>query len=215
MRTAFYALAIPTLLLIPSARAGDETSQVYLSLNSLYGTAQDRQHIKDFGAAWEMPVGRNFTAVARARYLWVKQDDWDEEERKDNVYANGFPATYTIIGFQAALRRHPWEWMPGFFAEALLGYKQILGAYPDAAQAMAMDGWSRGPDTQSFANHALETAVGFGYLWEMRRLRVALGFAFGPEFLFRNSVLADGARESSSEVLDLLHFNQLEIGYAF
>ena len=212
MRSAQFIL-FPAFLLLTMARG--ETSQLYLSINSLYGTADDRKHIQDFGAAWEAPVADGLTAVARGRYLWVKQQEWHEDERKDNVYANGFPATYTVLGFQAALRLRPWEWMPGFFTEALLGYKSIIGRFPEASLGWSMDQWDAGPDADAFANHALETAVGFGYLWEWKRLRGALGFAFGPEFLFRDSEYADGTRASSFEVLDLLRFNQLEIGYAF
>ena len=206
-------ILFPALLLLTMARG--ETSQLYLSLNSLYGTADDRKHIQDYGAAWETPVAEGLTAVARGRYLWVKQKEWHEDERKDNVYANGFPATYTVLGFQAALRLRPWEWMPGFFTEALLGYKHIDGRFPEASWNLFEPVGGGNAEADAFANHALETAVGFGYLWEWKRLRGALGFAFGPEFLFRNSAYADGTRTSSSEVLDLLRFNQLEIGCAF
>jgi hypothetical protein len=162
--------------------------------------AADRQHIRDFSAAFEMPVGRGVSAVARGRYLRVKQDQHDENERRDNVYATTFPSRYRLLGFQSALRMRPWDWMEGFFSEALFGYKNIRGVDLDAA---------------SFDNHAFEAAVGFGYIWEAKRMRFALGFAFGPEFLFRNNTFADGSRQSSGEILDLLRFNQFEVGYAF
>lgn len=217
-----FAFSLPGVLLILSASwgqgmAGDPSPKVYLSLNSLYGMAVDRKHVRDFGAAWETPVGRGFTAVARSHYLRVEQpEDFGElDERKDNVYANTFPSTYRIWGFQGALRRYPWEWMPGFFSEALLGYKYIRGADPLPSKGWSMDGFTSGPGVGAFTNQAFEAAVGFGYLWEAKRMRVALGFAFGPEFLFRESILADGTTQSSGEILDLLRFNQLEAGFAF
>jgi hypothetical protein len=105
--------------------------------------------------------------------------------------------------------------MPGFFSEALLGYKYIRGSNPEPSHWWSMHGIAVGPDVADFANHAFEAAVGFGYLWEVKRMRVALGFAFGPEFLFRESTLADGSRQSSGDILDLLRFNQFEAGFAF
>lgn len=218
---SFIRSSTPTLLLVAAAwgpgTAGAEPPKVYLSLNSLYGMAADRKHVRDFGAAWEAPVGGGFTAVARTRFLRVEQPDdhGKETERKDNVYANTFPSTYRIWGFQGALRRHPWEWMPGFFSEALLGYKHIRGTDPHPTIGWSMDGITGGPRVGSFTNHAFEAAVGFGYSWEVKRMRVALGFAFGPEFLLRQSTLADGSRRSSGDVLELLRFNQLEAGFAF
>jgi hypothetical protein len=200
------------LLLFGAAAA--ESPQVYYSLNSLYGMASDRRHIMDVGAAWEMPAGKGFTAVTRARYLRVKQEVYAEDERKDNIYANTFPSTYRVLGIQTALRLHPWEWMPGFFSEALLGYKNITGGDWEPAPGEYFDE-SFGDGIVSYENHALETAIGFGYLWEMKRMRFALGFAFGPEFLFRDSRLESGDRRTSVEVLDLLRFNQFEIGLAF
>jgi hypothetical protein len=191
-----------------------ERPQVYLSLNSLYGTASDRRHIRDFGGACEMPVGKTWTAVARFRYLNVEQEEWNERERADNVYANTFPSEYRVLGFQSALRRHPWEWMPGFFAEAVLGYKLITGG-SEAESGTFMSGPAFGSNVASYTNHAFETAIGFGYLWEFKRLRVALGYAFGPEFLFRNSRHEDGTTQASSEALELLRFNHLEAGFAF
>ncbi|MEO6094450.1 MAG: hypothetical protein ABIW76_01820 [Fibrobacteria bacterium] len=191
-----------------------ERPKVYCSLVSLYGTASDRRHIRDFGGAFEMPAGETWTAVARFRYLNVEQEEWNEQERGDNVYANSFPSEYRVLGFQAALRRHPWEWMPGFFAEALLGYKRISGGATSAMETF-MDGPAFGSNVTTYTNHALETAIGFGYLWEMKRLRIALGYAFGPEFLFRNSRYNDGTTQASSELLELLRFNQLEVGYSF
>lgn len=191
-----------------------ERPKAYCSLTSLYGTASDRRHIRDFSGAYEMPVGGSWTALARFRYLNVEQEEWNERERADNIYANTFPSEYRVLGFQAALRRHPWEWMPGFFAEAVLGYKRITGG-AEAGTGTYMNGPAFGSNAASYTNHAFETAIGFGYLWEVKRLRVALGYAFGPEFLFRNSVYTDGTTGGSSEVLELLRFNQLEIGYAF
>lgn len=197
--------------------AGADAPKVYLSLNSLYGMAADRKHVRDFGAAWEAPLGGGYTAVARTRFLRVEQPDdpGKETERKDNVYANTFPSTYRIWGFQGALRRHPWEWMPGFFSEALLGYKYIRGGDPHPYPGWSVDGLTGEPGVGAFANHAFEAAVGFGYAWEVKRMRVALGFAFGPEFLYRRSTLADGSRRASGDVLDLLRFNQFEAGFAF
>lgn len=222
MQTRPFAFSLPGAVMILAAAwgpgmAGAEPPKVYLSLNSLYGMAADRKHVRDFGAAWEAPVGGGFTAVARMRYLRVVQPDGYGEvaERKDNIYANAFPSTYRIWGFQSALRRHPWEWMPGFFSEALLGYKYIRGADPRPSAGWSMDGIASGPGVGGFTNQSFEAAVGFGYLWEMKRMRVALGFAFGPEFLFRESILADGTRQSSGEILDLLRFNQFEAGFAF
>ncbi|GEM_PF-4386841 len=200
------------LFLLGSALA--ESHKLYVSLNSLYGTASDGGHIRDFGAAWETPMAFDFTVVARFRYLSVKQEAWNEEDRNDNIYANTFPAAYRVLGFQASLRSHPWEWMPGFFSEALVGYKNITGGSSDASAGWAMDVFSMGPKMSSFTNHAFESAIGFGYQWELGRLRFDLGFAFGPEFLFRNSVYADGTRQSSDEVVDMLRFNQFEIGVA-
>jgi hypothetical protein len=161
-----------------------------------------------------MPLGKTWTAVARFRYLNVEQEEWNERERADNVYANAFPSEYRVLGFQSALRRHPWEWMPGFFAEAVLGYKRITGS-SQAASGTFMSGPAFGSSIASYTNHAFETAIGFGYLWEFQRLRIALGYAFGPEFLFRNSRYEDGTTRTSSEALELLRFNQLEAGFAF
>ena len=221
MQTQPFAFSLPGALAFLAAAwghgtAGAESPKLYLGLNSLYGMAADRKHVRDFGAALEAPVGGGFTAVARTRYLRVEQAGYEhEDERKDNVYANTFPSTYRVWGFQGALRRHPWEWMPGFFSEALLGYKYIRGANPQPFPGWSMDGNTIGPDVGAFTNHAIEAAGGFGYLWEVKRMRVALGFAFGPELLFRESTLADGLRQSSGEILDLLRFNHLEAGFAF
>ena len=222
MQTKPFTRSLPLALAILFAAlglgmAGAESPKLYLSLNSLYGMAADRQHIRDFGAAYEAPLGGGFTAVARARFLRVEQpDDYAKEnERKDNVYANTYPSTYRVWGFQGALRLHPWEWMPGFFSEALLGYKQIRGTDPHPTPAWSMDGITGGPGVADFTNHAFEAAMGFGYSWEVKRMRLALGFAFGPEFLFRRSTLADGSRQSSGDVMDLLRFNQFEAGFAF
>jgi hypothetical protein len=216
--SAVFSLPWARLILMAAygyGMAGAESPKLYLSLNSLYGMAADRHHVRDFGAAWEAPVGGGFTAVARSRYLRVEQRESGEVERKDNVYANTFPSTYRIWGFQGALRRHPLEWMPGFFSEALLGYKYIHGANPEATPGWSMDGFTIGPGVGAYSNHAFEAALGFGYLWEVKRMRFALGFAFGPEFLYRESALADGSRQSSGEILDLLRFNQFEAGFAF
>jgi hypothetical protein len=200
---------------IAPASSPAEPAQAYFSLNSLYGMAADRQHIRDFGAAFEMPMGRGVSAVARGRYLRVKQEPWNETERRDNVYADMFPSRYQIAGVQAALRLRPWEWMEGFFSEALLGYKQIRGGDPEPRPVPSFEGYTGAPGVASFTNHAFEAALGFGYMWEMKRMRVALGFAFGPEFLVRNDKLTDGSSRSTGEILDLLRFNQFEVGYAF
>jgi hypothetical protein len=213
----FLAAAASACAIAPRAASAAETSNIYYSLNSLYGSTFDHRHIRDVGAAWEQPLKGGYSAVARFRYLKVSQDAWNEDERDDNVYANIFPATYRLLSFQSALRRHPWEWMPGFFTEAMLGYKHIEGENRDASPGWAFDGFSggTGTDTESFSNHAFETGVGFGYLWELKRMRFALGFVFGPELLVRNSVSVDGAKSTSSEIVDLLRFNQFEVGLAF
>jgi hypothetical protein len=192
-----------------------ETPNVYYSLNSLYGTAFDHRHVRDAGAAWEMPLRRGYTAVTRFHYLQVEQDPWNEQERDDNVYANTFPATYRLLGFQAALRRHPWEWMPGFYAEAMMGYKKIDGENPDRSPGFGWGDIMPFSEMETFSNHAFETGIGFGYLWELKRMRFTLGFVFGPELLLRNSVSFDGKRASSSEIVDLLRFNQFEVGLGF
>ena len=190
-----------------------DSPNVWLSLNSLYGTAADQRHVRDLGAAWEQPLGKGFSLVNRFHYLKVRQDPLAERKRSDNVYANSFPSRYRLLGFQAALRRHPWEWMPGFFCEALAGYKRIDGGYAEADGEESYFRWVSGEE--SFLNQGFEIAAGFGYLWEWKRMRLSLGFKFGPEWLFRSSVYGDGSRIAGMDVLEFLRFNDLEAGIAF
>jgi hypothetical protein len=192
-----------------------EAPGLSFSLPSLYGSVSDYKHIRDVGAAWEIPVRESASAILRIRYLRLEQDEWPEDERGDNIYANVFPSTYRVLGFQTALRRYPWEWMPGFYSEALLGYKRITGKshrYPSLAW---FENGVPESEIRSFANDAFEAALGFGYQWRLKRMRTTLGFAFGPELIYRSSRLAGGGREAAREFTDMLRFNQLEMGLAF
>lgn len=187
--------------------------QIYLDLRSAYRTALERPSVLGYGGTLEAPLKEGITAVARARYLRVDQRDWDEEERGEDAYVDAFSAAYQVYAFQAALRIYPWEWLPGFFSEALMGYKRIISGTPAASPGWSE--WVTEPGVPSFENHAYEAALGYGYRWSWGPLRASLGFAFGPELVFRTSRLAGGDVRTVRDFSDLLRFNALEIGCGF
>lgn len=212
MRTFFPLLLLAGATAVPILAGG---WNVYADLRSAYGTALDRSHVLGYGAALEAPLGEGISAVARGRFLRVDQPAWGEEKRSEDAYTDAFPARYRVYGVQAALRAYPWEWLPGFFAEALLGYKRITGFIPNASPGWAADGWVSGPDIESFSNQAYEAAIGYGYRWSWGPMRASLGFAFGPEIVLRTSRFAGDGGRRATDVSDLLRFNALELGCAF
>jgi hypothetical protein len=223
MRFGFTLMACLLGLSGASAKAFPESEApcpgVYLALNSLYSSVTEHRNIRDIGLAWEQPILGSLSIILRYRYLRLRQDAWNEKERNDNVYASTYPASYRISGFQAALRRYPWEWMPGFYAEALIGYKRISGRENDwsggpSTGHIGPEGLYLGSEIAAFENDAYESAIGAGYQWKFKRLRITLGLAFGPELLIRNDRAFDGGRESSHDFTGLLRFNHLEAGIA-
>jgi hypothetical protein len=172
---------------------------LYYDVGSAYRTLHKVYHASAWGGAVEIPWGEKLSWVARARYLQVAQDPWQDANMAEDFYAEGYPARYRLAGAQASLRVFPWEWMPGFFAEGLLGGKRIEGSF-ETRQGFA------DPYAESYTTYALETAVGAGYRWSWGPLRTSVGLAFGPEFVFR------GGRQT--DYTDLLRFNALEIGCA-
>ena len=62
------------------------------------------------------------------------------------------------MAFQGALRRLPWEWVPGFHAEAVLGYKRIDGEARGSTKPRDF-AFSNGNGLEFFTNHAFETGA--------------------------------------------------------
>ncbi len=199
----------PLVLLLLAAGPSPAVAgpQIYLDLGSVYRSYQKEAHASGWGAAVEHPWREKLAWVVRGRYLSVAQDQWRDANLAEDFYAEGYPASYRMAGAQASLRIYPWEWMPGFFAEGLLGGKRITGTMPGpGAMSYEPVGGELRYGYVSFTNYAVETAVGVGYRWSWSRLRIAAGLAFGPEFVFRG--------EGGTDYTDLLRFNALEIGCA-
>lgn len=199
-----------------------EPPEIYLSLNSLYGTAADFRHTADAGLTLE-ETAYGFSYLARLHYRQAREDHRYSGDQ-DILIGDLDYADMRSFGFQTALRRHPFEWMPGFFTEALIGYENIRARSryepwnPPEEWDMSLEMYRNSIPYQvrSTQNHTVQTGAGFGYVWEFARARVSLGFVLGSEFLFRNSALATGKVERSHDMIgSLLRFNQLEMGYAF
>ena len=190
--------------------AKGELPKFYFSLNSLYKTASDYRAHKEFGASIELAGFPQYYSTARLEI-------WDD--KRYALREKGF-------GLQTSLRRYPSAEIPGFFGEALLGYKLLEGANPNAGPyhdcCLGEGGFEGGkPDAANYKNHYAEAGFGFGYRLNWSRVQFIASFIFGPQILFRNSTLWGGAEESAVELQPnelaggLLRFNQFEMGYAF
>jgi hypothetical protein len=213
MRASVFAalLAVAPLSPIP----GYAGPAAYIDMPSVWNSAVDRGHTRAFGFGLEVPWGERYAAIARAHSLHVRQGPYEELDRADAFYASGNPQTFWMWGFQAAGRAYPWEWLPGFFAEAIGGYKGAVGRNPDASPGGGGE-VTRPAEVRSFKTQAYSVGAGFGYRWIWGPSRIALGFAFGPEWVFRKGKDADGGFRTQRDMGDdLLRFNSLELGFAF
>jgi hypothetical protein len=187
----------------------------YIDLPAVWNSAVDRSHTRAFGVGLEIPWGERYAAIARARSLHVRLGPNEELDRADAVYALGNPQTFWMWEFQAAGRTYPWEWLPGFFAEALGVYKWAMGRNPDATPGGGGE-IHREAEVRSFTTRAYLVGAGFGYRWIWGPTRIVLGFAFGPEWVLREGKAADGGFRSGRDMGDdFMRFNSLEFGIGF
>ncbi len=188
---------------------------IFIDLPAVWNSAVDRAHTRSFGAAVEIPWAERYSAVARAHTLHVRQGPYSELDRTDAFYALGNPRTFLMWEFQASGRMYPWEWLPGFYVEGLTGYKRAEGRDPDAAAGMGGE-IIQAAEIRTFKTQAFGIGAGFGYRWIWGHSRIALGFAFAPEWVRREGKYADGGWGRKTDFSDdMLRFNSLELGLGF
>lgn len=205
------AVAVLALLSIPLSAA----PSFYVDMPAAWSSAVDHAHTRAFGAGLEIPFAGRHAAVARGSFLHVKQTPWSQDDRSDRFFGMGIPLDYRLWMFQAAWRIYPWEWLPGFYAEALAGCKRGVGENPLAAPSVHSE-IRISAEVRSFATWAWEGGIGFGYAWTWAPTRIVLGFAFGPEWIRRGGRDADGNEVHADDWdTSLLRFNSLELGLAF
>jgi hypothetical protein len=215
MRVSAFAFAslLPAVALahVPLSAA----PAAYIDIPAIWNSAVDRSHTRAFGIGVEIPWCERYAAIARAHSLHVRQGPYEDFDGAGAFYALGNPKTFWMWEFQASARTYPWEWLPGFFAEALGGYKWALGRNPDASSGSGA-GIHRPAEIRSFTTRAYAVGAGFGYRWIWGPSRLVLGFAFGPEWVFREGKDADGGLRPQRDMGDdLLRFNSLEAGFGF
>jgi hypothetical protein len=196
---------------------GNRQPRLHASTLSLYGTAADYERTLDLRLALEWPLSDRNSAVAGLRRRTFRQAS---PEHGDGFDREGW-------GFEAALRRHPWEWMPGFFVQGIMAWERSI-----ARNLRPSDQPNRIPHTvhvyydgtvRRIDRTAFEGGFGFGYAWTLGRVSLEWQGLFGP------AIWQDEARyywkdpegvgqsflDRYGNWSEFLRFRDLRIGYRF
>lgn len=196
----------------------DRSPRFQASMLSLYGTAADYRRTLDLQAALEWPLSDRVSALGGFRRS--RQD----AKGTDGPYASAEHGW----GIEAALRRHPWEWMPGFFIQGVAAMRRSEARNP-AHDPGAEVWWPNRLDYGYDATvtrkvrTAYEGGVGYGYVWTFGRLSMELQGILGPS-AWKETVYAtrreyDGSsvhhRQWASDWDSFLRFRDLRVGVRF
>jgi hypothetical protein len=198
---------------------GDRRPRLSLSPLSAYGMAADFDRAVDLGFALERPVSDRNSAL-----LGIRHKTFMPASASDG---DGF--SRSSWGVEAAFRRHPWDWMPGFFFQALfaleagraenLAYDPVPRGYQHALSAFSeLDETVLRVDRRAY-----EGGLGYGYVWSLGRVAVELQGIFGPigreDTAHARWTRYDGAtgqaRQRTGWTGELIRFRDLRVGLVF
>lgn len=196
----------------------DRSLRLQASVLSLYGTASDYRRTLDFRAALEWPLSDRSSVLGGLRR---NRHDAKGAEGPDSYRESGW-------GIEAAFRRHPWEWMPGFFIQALAAMERSEARNP-AHDPDAQVWW---PNNMAYGYDATlthrvrivyEGGLGYGYAWSLGRLSMEWQGILGPrawsETAYATRAQSDGSRarfrQWAGDWDSFFRFRDLRIGVRF
>jgi hypothetical protein len=190
--------------LYPGAN-GPESPRIYFGLTGLYETTRKFESTQDISIALETPLPAGNGWVNRLHFRTDRVEGVKEK----------------IMGIQTAIRRYPWDWLPGLFSELQLGYENIQGKYffVDNVSELPWEPARSHINTTSWSNHSVEPGIGLGYQWKRGPFCASLGLLFGPYLFIPNRTkvgpYALHIDFYKYEGRSLLRLNHFEIGFVF